>query len=68
MVTVMLRCCNVVLPYAIVIYDKATMSKIQIAEDIIKTLPKPVIEGYVLCDSLYSCKALFDASKAQGFT
>lgn len=44
------------------------MSKIQIAEDIIKTLPKPVTEGYVLCDSWYSCKALFDASKAQGFT
>lgn len=68
LVTVMLRCGNVVLPYAIVMYDKATMSKIQIATNIIKSLPNPVEKGYVLCDSWYSCKALFDASKAQGYT
>lgn len=68
MVTVMLRCGNVVLPYAIVIYDKAVMSKIKIAMDIIKTLPTPVSEGYILCDSWYSCKKIFDASKQRGYT
>lgn len=51
LVTVMLRCGNVVLPYTIVIYDKAAMSKIQIATNIIKSLPNPVKEGYVLYDS-----------------
>lgn len=44
------------------------MSKIEIATDIIKSLPNPVKEGYLLCASRYSCKALFDASKAQGYT
>jgi hypothetical protein len=63
LVTVMLRCGNVVLPYAIVIYDKAIMSKIKIAMDIIKTLPTPVSKGYILCDSWYSCKKIFDASR-----
>jgi len=59
---------NVVLPYAIVIYDKSVMSKIQIATDIINTLPKPVRGGYVLADSWYSCKSLFNASKSRGYT
>jgi len=68
LVTVMLRCGNVVLPYAIVMYDKATMSKIKIAEEIIYTLPRPVSKGFVLCDSWYSCKKLFDAARVQGYT
>jgi hypothetical protein len=68
LVTVMLRCGDAVLPYAIVIYDKAIMSKIKIATDIIKTLPIPVSKGYILCDSWYSCKAIFDASKQRGYT
>lgn len=67
LVTAMLRCGDVVLPYAIVIYDKAIMSKIEIAKGIIATLPRPVSEGYVLCDSWYSCKAIFNASKNQGY-
>jgi hypothetical protein len=68
MVTVMLRCGNTVLPYAIVLYDKNSMSKIQISEKAIQTLPFPVNKGYVLCDSWYSCKALFDASAERGYT
>lgn len=68
MVTVMLRCGNTVLPYAIVLYDKNSMSKIEIAAEVIKTLPFPVTKGYVLCDSWYSCKALFDASVERKFT
>jgi hypothetical protein len=68
MVTVMLRCGDTVLPYAIVLYDKNSMSKIQIAEEIVKTLPFPLNKGYVLCDSWYSCKTLFDASAEKGYT
>jgi len=68
LVTVMLRCGNVVLPYAIVMYDKATMSKIKIAEEIIYTLLRPVSKGFVLCDSWYSCKKLFDAARERGYT
>lgn len=68
MVTVMLRCGDTVLPYDVVLYDKNSMSKIQIAEEVIRTLPFPVNKGYVLCDSWYSCKALFDASAEKGYT
>jgi adenosine/AMP kinase len=68
LVTVMLRCGNIVLPYAIVIYDKTIMSKIKIATEVINTLPFPVSKGYILCDSWYSCKAIFDASKQRGYT
>jgi hypothetical protein len=68
MVTVMLRCGDIVLPYAIVIYDKAAMSKIEIATKVISTLPFPVTEGYVLCDSWYSCKALFSVANSRKYT
>jgi len=64
----MLRCGDVVLPYATIIYDKAIMSKIKIAEEVISTLPRPVFKGYILCDSWYSCKKLFDVSKERGYT
>ena len=68
LIMVMLRCGDIVLPYAIVLYDKAVMSKIKIAEEIIHTLPRPVSKGYVLCDSWYSCKKLFNVSKERGYT
>ncbi|SHJ70944.1 transposase [Tepidibacter formicigenes] len=44
------------------------MSKIEIVSNIIKSLPRPVKDGYVLCDSWYSCKKLFDASAESGYT
>jgi hypothetical protein len=43
------------------------MSKIDIAVNIIKSLPAPVSKGYVLCDSWYSCKTIFTASLQAGF-
>jgi len=66
-VTVMLLCDTLVLPYAMEIYDKKSMSKIQMAIEFIKSLPTPVNEGYVLCDSWYSNKKLFDVSKESGY-
>ncbi|SHK68543.1 IS701 family transposase, partial [Tepidibacter formicigenes] len=67
-VLALLFCDGLVLPYSIEIYDKNNMSKIEIASNIIKSLPKPIKKGYVLCDSWYSCKQLFDASTKSGYT
>ncbi|MBU3171918.1 transposase [Clostridium estertheticum] len=54
--------------FTMAIYDKENMSKIQMAIEFIKSLPKPVNEGYVLCDSWYSNKKLFAVSKESGYT
>lgn len=66
-VTCLLSCDGLNLPYAIEIYDKNIMSKIEIASQIIMTLPKPFKDGYVLCDSWYSCKSIFNASNKAGY-
>lgn len=63
----MLMCDDVVMPYSISIYDKTHMSKIDMAVELIKSLPSPINEGYVLCDSWYSCKKLFDISSKAGY-
>lgn len=44
------------------------MSKIELSESLIKSLPKPVNKGFVLCDSWYSCKAIFNASVKAGYS
>lgn len=67
LVTVMLICNDVVMPYSISIYDKKIKSKIQMAVELINSLPSPINEGYVLCDSWYSSKKIFNASKKAGF-
>lgn len=43
------------------------MSKIELAKNLIESLPKPVNKGYVLGDSWYSCKAPFRASASAGY-
>ena len=67
LVTVMLICDDVVMPYSISIYDKKIKSKIEMAIELINSLPSPINEGYVLCDSWYSCKKIFKASENAGF-
>lgn len=64
----LLSCDGLVLPYSIDIYDKESMSKIELTEKLIKSLPTPENKGYVLCDSWYSCKAIFDASLEAGYS
>lgn len=64
----LLSCEGLVLPYSIDIYDKNCMSKIEMSKQLIKSLPKPEYKGYVLGDSWYSCKAIFDSSKDAGFS
>lgn len=59
LVTALLSCDDLVLPYSIKIYDKNNMSKIKIASELIKSIPKLVNKGYVLFDSWYSCKSIF---------
>lgn len=43
----LLSCGGLVLPYSIDIYDKNTMSKIQLATNLIKSLPAPINKGYL---------------------
>lgn len=64
----LLSCDGLVLPYSIDIYDKESMSKIKLTQNLISTLPKPENKGYVLCDSWYSCKDIFNASEKAGYS
>lgn len=64
----LLSCDGLVLPYSIDIYDKKSMSKIKLTQNLISTLPKPENKGYVLCDSWYSCKDIFNASEKAGYS
>ncbi|AOR23119.1 hypothetical protein BGI42_05000 [Clostridium taeniosporum] len=47
----LLSCDRLILPYSIYIYDKNSMSKIELAENLVESLPKPENKGYILCDS-----------------
>lgn len=44
------------------------MSKIKLTQNLISTLPKPENKGYVLCDSWYSCKDIFNSSEKAGYS
>lgn len=37
------------------------MSKIKLTQNLISTLPKSQDKGFVLCDSWYRCKCIFNA-------
>ncbi|AJH01937.1 transposase [Clostridium beijerinckii] len=60
-----LSCDGLVLPYSIDIYDKESMSKIEMTKNLIASLPKLENRGYVLCDS---CKAIFNSSEKAGYS
>lgn len=63
----LLSCDGLVLPYSIDIYDKNIMSKIEISKNLITSLPMPENKGYVVCDSWYSCKEIFNQSLNAGY-
>ena len=44
------------------------MSKIKSTQNLIETLPKSENKGYVLCDSWYSCKCIFNFSEKVGYS
>lgn len=44
------------------------MSKIEMTQNLISSLPKPENKGYVLCDSWYSCKSIFNSSVEAGYS
>ncbi|MGL5616942.1 MAG: hypothetical protein ACRDD2_12055 [Sarcina sp.] len=58
----LLSCDGLTLPYFIDIYNKETMSKIKLAQDLIKGLTKEFNNFIVLADSWYSSRVIFDAS------
>lgn len=64
----LLSCDGLVLPYSIDIYDKNSMSKIELTQKLVESLSKPENKGYVLCDSWYSCKAIFNSSEKAGYS
>ena len=63
---VMLACGELVLNYAILLYDKS-QSKIDMVSSIANTLPEPPNIGYLLCDSWYTCdvKVFFRTTKGK---
>ena len=62
----MLRCGDLVLPYNVVLYEKEKESKIEIAKEIIESLPK-VSKGYILTDSWYTSVKLFKTAQKKGY-
>ena len=65
-VAVMLSCNNIVLNYAIVMYDKSE-SKVKIVQEIAEKLPVPPVISYLLCDNWYTCGSIMDAFIKKGF-
>lgn len=65
-VAVMLSCNDIVLNYAIVMYDKYK-SKVKIVQEIAREPPVPPVVSYFLCDSWYTCGDIMDAFIKKGF-
>lgn len=65
-VGVMLACGEMILNYAIILYDK-TQSKIDLVCRIAAELPIPPSPGYLLCDSWYTCEKVVDMFASRGF-
>lgn len=63
---VMLACGDMILNYAILLYDKSK-SKIDMVCQIANELPEPPTIGYLLCDSWYTCGKVMDAFIVKGF-
>lgn len=63
---VMLSCGELILNYAIIMYDKGK-SKIDLVCEIADELPEPPNEGYLLCDGWYPCKKVMDQYIQKGF-
>jgi len=66
-VGIILKCGDLVLPYSVALYEKESMSKIQMTINVILTLPKAPNKAYVMVDSWYSCKKIIDACLSKGF-
>ena len=66
-VSLLLSCNGITLPYAVVLYDKETASKIQIVCELAAELPIVPVISYFLCDSWYTCKEVMNAFLLKGF-
>lgn len=65
-VAVMLSCNEIVLNYAVVMYDKFK-SKVESVQEIANELPVPPVISYFLCDSWYTCGDIMDSFIKKGF-
>lgn len=63
---VILACGELVLNYAILLYDKSR-SKTDLVSSIADALPEPPNIGYLLCDSWYTCDKVMAAFIRKGF-
>lgn len=48
---VVLSCDGITIPYQMIPYEKDKASKIELVQQILKTLPTPPLKGYFLADS-----------------
>ena len=65
-VAVMLSCNDIILNYAIFLYDKSK-SKVKIVQEIARALSVPPVFSYFLCDSRYTCGDIMDTFIKKGF-
>ena len=63
---VMLACGEMILDYAIILYDK-TQSKIDLVCSVAAELPVPPSPGYLFCDNWYTCEKVVDMFISKGF-
>ena len=66
-VAVVLSCDGITLPYQLIPYEKDKASKIELVQQILKTLPTPPLKGYFLADSWYTCTSLLTLAHDKGF-
>lgn len=66
-VSVLLECADLKLPYYMELYDKKQQSKINMTKQVIERLPDLPGAVYVLGDSWYSSQSIIRASRKRGF-
>lgn len=65
-VGIMLSCNDIVLNYAMVLYEK-TQSKIEIVQKLVEELPVAPVKSYFLCDCWYTTNKIMNSFIAKGF-
>lgn len=57
-VAVVFSCDGITIPYQMILYEKDKASKIELIQQILKTLPNRPLKGYFLSDNWYTCASL----------
>jgi hypothetical protein len=61
-----LKCGGTIVPFEMILYNKKTSSKIDIAKKVIEEVVKLIKVDYLLTDSWYSCKDIINLAKKNG--